>query len=115
MASLASAVALLGDPLGLGMAYLYTNETIVKVSVYAVVWYTWGMNTETDILTPFVNTDVKIPKSLMHPLTLHEFSCVARGIKTVTVESVQEFLTARFDAKLAAKFQPSFLIKAPTV
>ena len=30
MASLASAVALLGDPLGLGMAYLYTNETIVK-------------------------------------------------------------------------------------
>ncbi len=30
MASRASAVALLGDPLGLGMAYLYTNETIVK-------------------------------------------------------------------------------------
>jgi len=73
------------------------------------------MNTETDILTPFVNTDVKIPKSLMHALTLHEFSCVARGIKTVTPESVQNFLLARFGAKLAAKFRPQFLIKAQAV
>lgn len=73
------------------------------------------MNEKIEVLTPFVNTDVKIPKSLMHPLTLHEFSCVARGIKAVTAESVQDFLTARFDAKLAAKFQPKFLIKAQAV
>ena len=115
MASRASAVALLGDPLGLGMAYLCTNETIVKVSVYAVFWYTLGMNTETDILTPFVNTDVKIPRKLRDALTLHETSCCMRGVKTVTAADVRQFLTDRFDGNLATLFNSAYLLKSPSV
>ena len=73
------------------------------------------MNTETDILTPFVNTDVKIPKPVLDALTLHEFSCLAKQVATVSPESVRQFLTARFGEKIAAKFRPEYLIKAPSV
>lgn len=73
------------------------------------------MNAETDILTPFVNTDTKMPKSVFDALTLHEFSCLARQVASVTEADVREFLTSRFGVKMAEKFKPEYLIKAPSV
>jgi elongation factor P--beta-lysine ligase len=65
-------------------------------------------------LTPFVNTDIKMPKKLFDALTLHEVSCCAQEISIVTPESVQAFLTERFTADLAAKFKPEYLISSPS-
>lgn len=73
------------------------------------------MNAETDILTPFVNTDIKMPKSVLDALTLHEFSCLAKQVAIVSPDAVREFLTSRFGEKMAAKFRPEYLIKAPSV
>jgi hypothetical protein len=73
------------------------------------------MNTETDILSPYVNTDVKIPRKMLEALTLHEVSCAARGIETVSEPSVRQFLTDRFNAALALRFKPEYLIKSPSV
>jgi hypothetical protein len=73
------------------------------------------MNTETDILTPFVNTDVKIPRRLRDALTMHETSCCMRGVKTVTVGDVQQFLTNYFDSDMAALFTAKYLLKSPSV
>lgn len=69
------------------------------------------MNEKLDVLTPYVNTDVKIPKSVLDALTLHEFSCAARNVATVTPESVRQFLSTRFDDSMASKFKPEYLIK----
>ena len=73
------------------------------------------MNAETDILTPFVNTDIKMPKSVLDALTLHEFSCQAKQVATVSPDAVRQFLAARYGKKIAAKFKPEYLIKAPCV
>lgn len=70
------------------------------------------MSEKTNTLTPYVNTDVKIPKPLLDALTLHEFSCAAREINTVTSESVKKFLSDRFGDSIASKFKPDYLIKA---
>lgn len=72
------------------------------------------MTEKVDVLTPYVNTDVKIPKSVFDALTLHEFSCLAQNIATVTPDNVKEFLVARFGDKIAAKFRPEYLIKVPS-
>ena len=73
------------------------------------------MKTETDILSPYVNTDVKIPRKLRDALTLHETSCCMRGVKTVSEQVVRQFLTERYNASLAAMFSPSYLLKSPIV
>ena len=60
-------------------------------------------------MTPLVNVDVPMPKSMLDALTLHETFCVASGIETVTHESVCEFLSQRFGEQVANKFKPEYL------
>jgi hypothetical protein len=60
-------------------------------------------------MSPIVNTDVKMPKVMLDALTLHETFCVASGISFVTTEQVQQFLTKRFNEKLANQFKPEYL------
>ena len=60
-------------------------------------------------LTPIINTDVKMPKKMMDALNRHEAICTVSGIKTVTVDSVLEFLQREYGAEFAAKFRPEYL------
>jgi hypothetical protein len=68
-----------------------------------------------DVLTPYVNTDVKIPKKLRDALTLFETSCCMRGVKTVTALDAQQFLAEHFDNNLASTFNSEYLLKSPSV
>jgi hypothetical protein len=72
------------------------------------------MNAETDTLSPYVNTDVKIPRKMLEALTLHEVSCAARGIETVSEPAVRQFLADRFNPALALRFKPEYLISTPS-
>lgn len=65
------------------------------------------------MLSPIVNTDVKIPAKMLEALSLHEMRCMVTGVKEVTEESVKAFLTERFGEKLASKFDPRFLFNNP--
>jgi protoporphyrinogen oxidase len=60
-------------------------------------------------MTPLVNVDVPMSKSMLDALTLHETFCVASGIETVTHESVCEFLSQRFGDQVANKFNSEYL------
>jgi hypothetical protein len=73
------------------------------------------MKSEIETLTPYVNTDVKIPRKMLDALTLHEFSCAAQDIHAVSAQSVEAFLLTRFSKKLASQFKPEYLIKSPSV
>jgi hypothetical protein len=72
------------------------------------------MKAETDTLSPYVNTDVKIPRKMLEALTLHEVSCAARGIETVSEPAVRQFLADRFNPALALRFKPEYLISTPS-
>ena len=61
-------------------------------------------------LSPYVNVDVKMPKDILKALTMHEFHCISKQIKSVTEESVKEFLTDRYDLSMADKFKPEYLL-----
>jgi protoporphyrinogen oxidase len=60
-------------------------------------------------MTPLVNTEVPMSKTMLDALTLHETFCVASGIETVTHESVCEFLSQRFGEQVANKFKSEYL------
>jgi len=61
-------------------------------------------------LTPYVNVEVKMPKQMQTALTVHEFYCISRQIKSVTEHSVKKFLSDRYDLSMADKFKPEYLI-----
>jgi hypothetical protein len=63
-------------------------------------------------MSPIVNTDQKIPKTMLEALTLHETYCVASGIDSVTVDQVKEFLVKRFGQSLADKFKSEYLFRS---
>jgi len=65
------------------------------------------------ILSPIVNTDIKMSKQMLEALGLHETRCVVTGVKTVTEESVRAFLSDRYGEKFASKFDPKFLFSSP--
>jgi hypothetical protein len=65
------------------------------------------------ILSPIVNTDIKMPKQMLDALGLHETRCVVTGVSVVTEESVRAFLSARYGKKFASKFNPKFLFSIP--
>jgi hypothetical protein len=71
------------------------------------------MSEKIDVLTPYVNTDAKIPRKLREALTLFETSCCMRGVKTVTASDVQKFLTDSFGSNLASTFSSAYLLKSP--
>ena len=61
-------------------------------------------------LTPYVNVEVKMTKQMQTALTVHEFYCISRQIKTVTEDSVKAFLLDRYDLSMADKFKPEYLL-----
>lgn len=65
------------------------------------------------ILSPIVNTDIKMPKQMLDALGLHETRCVVTGVTAVTEESVRAFLAERYGEKFASKFDPNFLFSTP--
>lgn len=60
-------------------------------------------------MTPLVNVDVPMPRTMLDALTLHETYCIASGINNVTHQSVFEFLSERFGEQVANKFKPEYL------
>lgn len=66
------------------------------------------------ILSPIVNTDIKMPAKMLDALGLHETRCVVTGVKAVTEESVRAFLSDRYGEKFASKFDPKFLFSIPS-
>ena len=64
------------------------------------------------MLSPIVNTDVKMSAKMLEALGLHETRCIVTGVKEVSQESVIAFLTKRFGEKLASKFDPKFLFNS---
>lgn len=73
------------------------------------------MNEKVEVLTPYVNTDVKIPRKLFDALTLHEVSCCMRNINSVSQDDVRAFLSDRFNNEMALLFKPEYLLKSPSV
>jgi hypothetical protein len=67
------------------------------------------------MLSPIVNTDVKMSAKMLEALGLHETRCIVTGVKEVSQDSVMAFLTERFGKKLASKFEPKFLFNNPSV
>jgi hypothetical protein len=65
------------------------------------------------ILSPIVNTDIKMPKQMLDALGLHETRCVVTGVSAVTEESVRAFLAERYGEKFASKFDSKFLFSIP--
>jgi len=65
------------------------------------------------ILSPIVNTDIKMPKQMLDALGLHETRCVVTGVSAVTEASVRAFLAERYGEKFASKFDPKFLFSIP--
>ena len=62
--------------------------------------------------TPFVNVDVKMSKKMLNALTMHEFYCIGHQIKSVTEQSVKEFLSDQYGADMAEVFKPEYLINS---
>ena len=61
-------------------------------------------------MTPFVNVDVKMSNDIQSALTMHEFHCIGKQIKSVNEQSVRQFLTDRYDLSMADKFKPEYLL-----
>ena len=64
-------------------------------------------------MIPVINTEVKMPKRMMHALNIFEAICAVRGVDRVTEEQVAEFLKDKYSDKMAAAFQPEYLFKCP--
>jgi phage baseplate assembly protein W len=64
------------------------------------------------ILSPIVNTDMKMSAKMHEALGLHETRCAVTGVREVTEESVRKFLTDRYSEKLASTFDPKFLFNS---
>lgn len=65
-------------------------------------------------MIPVVNTDVKMPKRMMHALNIFEAICAVRGVDQVTDAQVTDFLQERYGDKMAAAFRAEYLFKSPT-
>jgi hypothetical protein len=58
---------------------------------------------------PVVNTEIKMPKSMMNALSLFETHCVCLGIAEVNLDEVLDFLTKHYDESFANKFKIEYL------
>lgn len=56
-----------------------------------------------------MNVDVKMSKSMLNALTVHEAFCTGMKIDEVTEKDVVAFLSDRFSDKLATKFESNYL------
>lgn len=66
-------------------------------------------------LSPYVNVQVKMPKRMIDALTVHEFYCISKQIKSVTDESVKQFLIDRYDLSMADQFKPEYLFNSQEI
>lgn len=64
------------------------------------------------LLSPMVNTDIKMPKKMFDALAFYESHCIVRSIEAVTTAQVQAFLTENYSAALAQGFKPEYLYKS---
>jgi len=60
-------------------------------------------------MKPYVNTDIKMPKTMLEALSLHETFCIMSNINTVTELSVKEWLVKNFNQKIAEAFKSEYL------
>ena len=58
---------------------------------------------------PVVNTEIKMPKSMMNALSLFETHCVCLGIEEVHLDEVLDFLTKNYEENFAKKFKIEYL------
>jgi hypothetical protein len=58
---------------------------------------------------PVVNTDIRMPKSMMEALSLFETQCVMLKIEEVNLEDVLDFLTKNYDKNFGNKFKIEYL------
>lgn len=64
-------------------------------------------------LSPYIYTDVKMPKKMFPAPPRHEVICCATGQDVVTVESVREFSRKEYGETFADGFRPEYLFKSP--
>lgn len=64
------------------------------------------------LLSPNVNTDVKMTKKMMHALNRHEAICRCLRVKEVTDEAVKKFLTEEYGQEFASKFKTEYLFNS---
>lgn len=65
-------------------------------------------------MTPIVNVDVKMPKTLLRVLSLHETFCVVSGITEVTHDQVVDFIKEKAGDTTASLFRSEYLVSSPT-
>lgn len=66
-------------------------------------------------LTPIVDTDVEMPSWMFDALSLFEIVLCARGMVSVSVEEVREYLRREYGEDFAAEFDPRYMISNPAV
>lgn len=64
------------------------------------------------LLSPNVNTDVKMTQKMMHALNRHEAICRCLRVQEVSEEDVRKFLTDEYGQEFAAKFKPEYLFRS---
>lgn len=60
-------------------------------------------------MTPFVNTDAKMPAEMLEALDLFECECVGKRVEEVTEDEVLTYLKNNFGEKLSAQFKRQYL------
>ena len=60
-------------------------------------------------MSPYVNTDVKMPQSMLEALSLHETYCIMSNIKDVNEDDVRQWLLKNFNKKVSDKFNTNYL------
>lgn len=88
------------------------------MAVYVVVkrhpWDNWLQAKESKmLLSPNVNTDVKMTQKMMHALNRHEAICRCLRVKAVTDQAVKKFLSDEYGQEFAEKFRPEYLFSSP--
>ena len=63
------------------------------------------------MLTPYVNTEAKMPKKMFDALCAFEWVTCAKGVTEVERQSVIEFLREKHGQQLADAFRDEFLLR----
>ena len=61
-------------------------------------------------LSPYVNTEIRMPKDMFDALVDNEGHWVASRIKAVSEQDVKGFLAKEYDQKMADRFKPQYLL-----
>ena len=64
------------------------------------------------MLSPVINTEVKMPKKMMEALTRFETICAVTNVKEVAESDVRSFLVSEYGEAFANKFDVSYLFSS---